>query len=192
MPHPANSIASLLPKLTDFGLAKLIDAADVHTRTGVLVGTPAYMAPEQVDASLGPIGPATDVYGLGTVLYELLTGMPAFAADNPADAIRRIAAAELTAPRDRRREVPRDLEAICLRAMQRRPQDRYPSAAALAADLRRFWRARRPKPGRSRRSVGVLTLARGGQPRRPLSWSPCWPALVTAGAAWHSVQLRPP
>ena len=186
-----SSCEALLPKLTDFGLAKLIDVADVRTRTGVLVGTPAYMAPEQVDGSLGPIGPATDIYGLGTVLYEMLTGVPAFESDNPAEALRRITAGEFSVPRERCREIPRDLEAICLRAMHLRPRRRYPSAAALAADLKRFL-AGEMTQARPLSAVGrALKWAR----RRPatataLAVAILAGALGTAGAAWHSVQLR--
>lgn len=180
----------LVPKLTDFGLAKLIDAADGRTRTGALVGTPEYMAPEQVDGTLGGIGPATDVYGLGVTLYELITGKRAFSADSPADALRRIAQGEAAAPREICPAIPRDLEAICLRAMQRQPSDRYRSAAELAADLRRFL-------------AGEPTVARPLSPLgRALKWGRRRPAaaaalvmgtiaaaVIAGGSVWHSVSL---
>ncbi len=182
--------SSLVPKLTDFGLAKLLDSDDARTRTGAMLGTPAYMAPEQVDASVGTIGPATDVYGLGAILYELLAGKPPFTADSQADLLRQIASEDPRNPREQRRDLPRDLEAICLRCLQRRPQDRYRSAAALAADLRRF-------------RAGEVTWARPlGFGSRALKWSRRRPAtaaavavtiiaslIVSVGAAWHFVQM---
>lgn len=180
----------MVPKLTDFGLAKLVDSQDMRSRTGVLLGTPAYMAPEQVDASLRTIGPATDVYGLGAMLYELLTLRPPFLADSQADLLRQIAAGDPRAPRQWHRDLPRDLEAICLRCLQRRPPDRYPSAAALVADLRRFL-------------AGDVTWARPlGFAGRSLKWARRRPAaaavlavsvlavsVLAMGAIWHFVQM---
>jgi WD40 repeat protein len=180
----------LVPKLTDFGLAKLVDSADVRTRTGVLLGTPEYMAPEQVDGTLGGIGPATDVYGLGVTLYELITGKRAFAADSPADTLRRIAQGEAAAPHEHCSGISRDLEAICLRAMQRRPSDRYRSAAELAADLRRFL-AGEPTAARPLSPLG--RAFKWGR-RRPaaaavLVMGSLAAAIVAGGALWHSISL---
>ncbi|MEX2111726.1 MAG: protein kinase [Pirellulales bacterium] len=187
----APALSELVPKLTDFGLAKLIDADDARTRTGVMLGTPAYLPPEQVDSALGTPGSLADVYGLGTILYECLTGRPPFASESQADLLRQIAAGDVAAPRSLHNELPRDLEAICLRALARRPIDRYASAAALAADLRRFLAGdvTRARPvnlaGRS------LKWAR----RRPAAAAALSVAFVAAiaisvGALWHFAQME--
>jgi WD40 repeat protein len=126
------------PKVTDFGLAKRLDAEDGPTLTGEILGTPSYMAPEQAEGKTRDIGPATDVYGLGAILYALLTGRPPVEGETPWDVIQRVVSAEPVAPRRLRPGVPRDLETICLKCLQKEPGRRYPSALTLAEDLRRF------------------------------------------------------
>ncbi len=126
------------PKLTDFGLAKLMDGSPAATRTGAVLGTPAYMAPEQAQGRGDRIGPATDVYALGAILYELLTGRLPFGGDTDLETLRQVTESRLVSPRWLRRDVPRDLEAVCLKAMDFEPDRRYQSAGALAEDLRRF------------------------------------------------------
>ncbi len=126
-----------VPQLADFGLAKL-DGADDATRTGTLLGTPAYMAPEQARGQLREIGVATDVYALGILLYELLTGTTPMRGENDADTLRRICSEEPVPPHRLRAGIPRDLEAICLKAIEKEPRRRYATAAALAEDLRRY------------------------------------------------------
>ncbi len=190
-PAPADALAELVPKLTDFGLAKLVDSLDTRTRTGVMLGTPAYMAPEQVDGALGKVGPGTDVYGLGTILYECLTGGPPFSADSQADLLRQIASGEPTAPRSRRGDLPRDLEAICLRALARRPRDRYASAAALAADLRRYLAGEVTVA----RPLGALGASLKWARRRPAAAAALVVAVLAAlvlgaGAMWHFAKLN--
>jgi WD40 repeat protein/tRNA A-37 threonylcarbamoyl transferase component Bud32 len=138
------------PRLCDFGLAKLREAQTELTRSGVVLGTPSYMAPEQVEGRKREIGPATDVYGLGAVLYELLTGRPPFKGGSDAETLRQVLAEEPVPPRRLRRDVPRDLETICLKCLHKEPAWRYGSAADLAGELRRFRanepiRARRPR-----------------------------------------------
>ena len=129
---------NLEPKLIDFGFSKVQDGKSSETRAGAILGTPSYMAPEQAAGQLDRIGPTTDVYGLGAILYELLTGCPPFCGDNDVATLRMVAEGHLVQPRRLSPTVPRDLEAICLKCLQTEPKNRYLSAAALAADLRRF------------------------------------------------------
>jgi hypothetical protein len=134
----AQGEGSFTPRLTDFGLAKLRESEGEATRSGAVLGTPPYMAPEQVEGRLHDIGPATDVYGLGAVLYELLTRRPPFQGATDRDILRRAAAEEPIPPRRLRADVPRDLETICLKCLRKEPAGRYARADALAGDLRRF------------------------------------------------------
>jgi serine/threonine protein kinase len=127
------------PKVTDFGLAKIADDAGRldRTATGSLLGTKHYMAPEQVNAELNAIGPATDVYALGVVFYELLTRRRPF--EGPSDAVLfdQIRREAPRPPRSLRPDLPRDLEAVCLRCLEKQPRDRYQSPSELANELRR-------------------------------------------------------
>jgi serine/threonine-protein kinase len=126
------------PKIADFGLARHLDAGPELTRSGARVGTPSYMAPEQALGQTGAIGPATDVYALGAILYEMLTGRPPFRAETAAETERQVIADEPVSPARLNSKVPRDLETICLKCLNKDPLRRYASAAALADDLRRF------------------------------------------------------
>ncbi len=126
-----------LPKVTDFGLAKKLDEAG-QTQTGAVMGTPSYMAPEQAAGRVHEIGPAADVYALGAVLYEFLTGRPPFRAATALDTLFQVVQAEPVSPRLLQPAVPRDLETVCLHCLEKGPGRRYPTALALAEDLRRF------------------------------------------------------
>jgi WD40 repeat protein/predicted Ser/Thr protein kinase len=129
-------------KVTDFGLARRLDQGTGRTRTGDVLGTPSYMAPEQASGKSHEIGPAVDIYGLGGVLYDLLTGRPPFEAATPWETVHQVLAEELVPPTRLQPRVPRDLETICLKCLQKEPRQRYASAAALADDLGRFLEGR--------------------------------------------------
>ncbi|MBI2825522.1 MAG: protein kinase [Planctomycetia bacterium] len=126
------------PKLADFGMAKLLEQSTDETRSGALVGTPAYMAPEQAEGRIHDLDARTDIYALGAVLYEMLTGSSPVKGQTDVETLRRVLCDEPTAPRRLRSDVPRDLEAICLKCLARRREDRYTTAQELAADLQRF------------------------------------------------------
>jgi serine/threonine protein kinase/tetratricopeptide (TPR) repeat protein len=168
---------SFLPKITDFGLAKMLDDPR-QTETGVILGTACYMAPEQAAGKIDQVGPATDVYGLGAILYKLLTGRPPFRGQTPLETQVQVLGQEPVPPRRWQPGVPRDLETICLKCLQKEQAKRYASAHDLAEDLRRFlhdepirarpaglwergvkWARRRPTAAAL---VGVAVLALAG------------------------------
>jgi Protein kinase domain len=126
------------PKVTDFGLAKQRDEVHRLTATGTAAGTPNYMAREQVLAEPENVGPATDVYGLGGILYECLTGRPPFSAPTVLETMRQVAEDEVVSVRRLQASVPRDLETVCLKCLEKNPVKRYATARDLAADLARF------------------------------------------------------
>jgi serine/threonine-protein kinase len=136
---PANVLlaADATPKIADFGLARHSEAGQ-GTRTGDLIGTPAYMAPEQAAGRSHRSGPAGDVYGLGAVLYECLTGRPPFQGSTVFDTLEQVQKKPAVPPRRLAPAVPRDLEAVCLKCLDKDPTLRYRSAGELADDLRRF------------------------------------------------------
>src|SRR5262245_10338395 len=131
---------ALVPKIADFGIARRLDRAG-QTQTGAVMGTPAYMAPEQAKGSKG-VGPPADIYSLGAILYECLTGQPPFKAETAHETLLKVLTEEPTPPRQLRRDVPRDLDTICVKCLQKDPAKRYRSARALAADLGRFLEGR--------------------------------------------------
>jgi WD40 repeat protein len=126
------------PKITDFGLAKRLDVDLGQTQSGVVMGTPAYMAPEQARGNSKEVGPAADVYALGAILYELLTGRPPFQGETALDTLQQVTTADPVPPRRLQPKVPRDLETVCLKCLEKESRRRYDSAEALAEDLRRF------------------------------------------------------
>jgi serine/threonine protein kinase/Tfp pilus assembly protein PilN len=132
-----SAVKSFVPKLTDFGLAKRL-GEDGPTQAGAILGTPSYLAPEQAGGKSAEIGPAVDVYALGAILYECLTGRPPFRGESTLDTLEQVRRREPIPPSQLQPKVPRDLETICLKCLQKEPRKRYLSAADLAADLHRF------------------------------------------------------
>jgi serine/threonine-protein kinase len=128
------------PKIADFSLARSFKAESAVTLSSARVGTPSYMAPEQALGKADAFCPSVDVYALGAVLYEALTGRPPFRAETPAETVRQLIAEEPAPPSRLNAKVPRDLETVCLKALRKDPRDRYATAAAMADDLNRFLR----------------------------------------------------
>ena len=126
------------PKISDFGLAKQLDQTDQPSRLGSIMGTPSYMPPEQADAAAHLVGPQADIYSLGAILYECLTGRPPFKGATALNTLEQVRTQEPIPPRLFDAKIPADLEEICLKCLQKKPDHRYVSADALAEDLRRF------------------------------------------------------
>lgn len=127
-----------VPKVTDFGLAKRMDVDLRQTHTGAILGTPSYMAPEQAGGRIREIGPATDIYALGAILYDMLTGRPPFKANTLADTLQQVQMSEPVPPVRLQPNTPKDLETICLKALHKEPARRYATALDFAQDLGRF------------------------------------------------------
>ena len=163
---PANVLLTLegTPKITDFGLAKHLDHEAGNTPTGDVLGTPSYMAPEQAQPRGRVLGPTVDVYALGAILYELLTGRPPFRAASAFDTILQVLTDDPVPPRRLNPKVPRDLETVCLKCLEKEPRKRYASARELAQDLRRFRAGEPIQARRTRLSERAIKWAR----RRPV------------------------
>lgn len=161
-------------KITDFGLAKDVDAGASLTDTGQVLGTPNYMAPEQVRARSEEIGPAADTYALGAMLYEMLTSRPPFVGKTPMEILLQVISVEPVSPRRLVPAIPRDLETICMKCLEKDPRKRYASALNLAEDLQRF---RRGEPILAR-PVGPIARAARWCRRKP-AVAGLWAAVVT-------------
>jgi eukaryotic-like serine/threonine-protein kinase len=175
------------PHLTDFGLARLLESESTVTRTLEVLGTPSYMAPEQAAGNNTKLTSATDVYGLGAVLYQLLTGHPPFAGGTTYETVRLVVETEPRHPRLWNRKVDRDLSTICLKCLEKDPSGRYASALALAEDLERWLRH---EPIRARHT-GVFTRGKKWLRRNPIT-----AALITvvavalAGVLWELPRVQ--
>ncbi len=141
---PSNVLMTIegAPKITDFGLAKLLDDLATRTEDGAILGTASYMAPEQASGGSSPVGPAADIYALGAILYECLTGRPPFQDQDVLAALERVRSQPPLPPSKLQPKLPGDIETICLKCLEKEPKRRYGNAAALAEDLRRFMEGR--------------------------------------------------
>src|SRR2546421_5954093 len=180
------------PHLTDFGLARLMESESTVTRTMEVLGTRSYMAPEQAVGNNAAVSSNTDVYGLGAVLYQLLTGQPPFAGGTTYETIKLLLDTEPRQPRLLNPKIDRDLSTICLKCLEKHPERRYPSALALAEDLERWLKH---EPIQARRT-GVLTRARKWVRRKPTSALLAACLVVIAAASgwivWKSELIRGP
>jgi serine/threonine protein kinase/Tfp pilus assembly protein PilF len=180
------------PHLTDFGLARLVETESTVTRTREVLGTPSYMAPEQAAGETTKLGRSTDVYGLGAVLYQLLSGHPPFAGGTTYETIRLLLNTEPRKPRVLNPKIDRDLSTICLKCLEKDPQRRYSSALALAEDLERWLKH---EPIRAKRS-GFFTRGRKWMRRNPTSTllAVSLVALAAAGSwiVWKTEFVRHP
>lgn len=159
-----------IPKLTDFGLAVFADTDARESRSGTVIGTLAYMPPEQINRQETSKGPRQDIYSLGVVLYECLTGKPPFKGATEADTIRQLLTDEPNPPRRLRQAIPRDLEIICLKCLEKDPERRYASADLLAADLKAFLNG---EPIRAKPASRFESLVK---------WAVRYPAVATLSA----------
>jgi serine/threonine-protein kinase len=189
---PANVLldGSGRPHVADFGVARHLDEEAAYTRSGVVVGTPSYMAPEQAAGHSRHLTTAADLYGLGAILYELLTGRPPFMAESSAQVLRRVLETDPLPPRQLDARIDRDLETICLKCLEKNPEGRYRSAQELAEELERYLR------GEHIQARPVGRLARGWRwcRRHPMPAgivaSIAWLLLVTAGTALTVVRAQ--
>src|SRR5213596_2755293 len=180
------------PHLTDFGLARLVESESTVTRTMEVLGTPSYMAPEQAVGNNAAISSVTDVYGIGAVLYQLLTGHPPFAGGTTYETIKLLENTEPRQPRLLNPKIDRDLSTICLKCLEKDPKRRYPSALALAEDLERWVKH---EPIQARRT-GIFARAKKWMQRNPSSALLAASLVALAAAAgwivWKSELVRQP
>jgi WD40 repeat protein/serine/threonine protein kinase len=181
------SLADYEPKVSDFGLAKRLDQGG-STITGAVLGTPSYMAPEQARGTQEDIGRGADVYALGAILYELLTGRPPFRAASPWDTVQQVLTEEPVPPSEIQSKTPRDLETICLKCLEKTPARRYDSAEDLTADLQRYLN---DEPILARRTSRLERLLKWARRRKALaalvvvSFLAATALLILAAISWQ-------
>ena len=175
------------PHVTDFGLAKRLVEDIELTQSGAILGTPAYMSPEQAAGRRGTITTATDVYGLGAVLYALLAGKAPFGGDSVLDILQAVKERLPEPPTQFNAKVPRNLETICLKCLEKDPRRRYPTAQALADDLK-SWLERRPIAARRVGPAERAGSGVGAGRRSRDSWR-CWHSRSSALPACRSLML---
>ena len=188
---PDGRAFDVAPKIADFGLAKRLDADTAHTQTGAILGTPSYMAPEQASGLAREANPLVDVYALGAILYECLTGRPPFRAATTLETLEQVRRDDPVSPSRLQPGLPRDVQTICLRCLQKVPTRRYGSAGELGDDLRRFLDG---EPIRAR-PVGAPERLWKWAKRRPATASLIAAGVVSAslfvaGLLWHQGALR--
>jgi tetratricopeptide (TPR) repeat protein len=170
------------PKISDFGLAKQLDqegeGSSAQTESGTILGSPSYMAPEQVVGRTGQVGPSADIYALGAILYEMLAGRPPFLAASLYETLEQVRAVDCVSPRQLQPGLPRDLETVCLKCLAKDPSHRYSSALALADDLERFLRG---KPIQARATSAGEQLIKWAR-RRPATAAGFGVACLAAAA----------
>ena len=170
---PSNVLLSAegIPKVSDFGVAKLLDSDSARTLSGEALGTPSYMAPEQADGHSKEVRPAADIYALGAILYQSLTGRPPFLGESAIETLRLVVSTDVVPPRRLRPDVPPDLETICLKCLEKSQAHRYATALELADDL---GRVQRGLPIQARR-IGAV--------RRSIKWATRHPSLTGLAAS---------
>ncbi len=204
-------LGQCIPKISDFGLAKRLDDESGQTRSGTILGTPSYMAPEQATGQVRQIGPLVDVYALGAILYQMLTGQPPFHGGSLWTTLEQVRRQEPVPPCQREPKVPRDLETICLKCLEKEPHRRYPSALALADDLRAYlsgepiearpqgtweravrWGRQRPLPALllGLGGVALVGLLVGSWWHSALTVSAVAVASLLAGGGWYYARLQ--
>ncbi len=189
--NPGDRLRHYTPKLADFSLARLENSSLHPTVTGTVFGTPAYLPPEQARGDTSQIGPASDIYALGAVLYEVLTGRPPFLAATTLETLHLVIAEEVLPPRKLNPKIARDLELICLKCLEKNPSRRYESAAELSSDLGRFLEGKpiNARPMSAARRVGVWVR------RRPalasaLAIGSVSLATLLSGSLWYNHYLH--
>jgi serine/threonine protein kinase len=188
--RPSPDAVRCVPKITDFGLAKYLAGDQAVTVTGAVLGSPSYMAPEQAAGKPEEVGPAADIYALGAILYECLTGRPPFRAPTALETLRLVADNEPVAVRQFQPRVPRDLETVCHKCLRKEASARYASAGELADDLGRFLRG---EPVRTR-PAGPVERAWKWARRKPataalIALLAVLPVAVALGVATHVARL---
>ena len=165
------------PHILDFGLARPVEREAGLTRTGDVMGSPSYMPPEQATGRIGDIGPASDVYALGTILYEAITGSPPFTGETAVEVLTQVIDSDPVPPRKKNPNVPADLETICLKCLEKRPERRYHSARALAEELERFL------------NFEPITAKPASRLRKTWSWTQRNPWVFAAGLGFVALVL---